>query len=240
MKIDQVAETPRADIIIFSSWSSSFPVNLWIIRLTLASLVESFRIREGVRLFAFVHCPSDSSGNMTMFWHYLKTYRSFNNVASLHLECMKSLPQGFCQALHRSTAEFFFFVEHDWYFIKRNIHHSLKDILNVMQRYESISIMRFTARRVLKYPEQTGSSFCLQSTESLDFIDASPSALYSNNPYLIKRELAHDLMGAFCSGPLDTVLPGKFESYSQHYCSGGFFKGSQKNETISECASIKS
>jgi hypothetical protein len=152
---------------------------------------------------------------------------------------MKSLPQGFCQALHRSTAEFFFFVEHDWYFIKRNIHHSLKDILNVMQRYESISIMRFTARRVLKYPEQTGSSFCLQSTESLDFIDASPSALYSNNPYLIKRELAHDLMGAFCSGPLDTVLPGKFESYSQHYCSGGFFKGSQKNETISECASIR-
>jgi hypothetical protein len=161
----------KIDLHIFTN-ATVYAPRIEVIKSTYQSFVSAF----GNIAQPIVWCdPKPNLIHADKYISNLKEY--FNDV-----RVTESLSDGYIQSINQSSADFMFMLEHDWEFIKSNIHHSLDEICNTMTADKLIHF-RFNKRQNIAKGWDT------KLTEVNSNVTYCLTPCVSNNPHIIKRDL---------------------------------------------------
>lgn len=166
----------RIELNIFTNSCKQF-TNTNIINKTYNSFMSVFNYDGDVNIWC------DPKPNIKFSKKYIKLLsKQFDNVY-----VTKSLSDGYVKAVKNSKSDFMFMLEHDWLFIKKNITHTLDEIIDEMI-YGDLIHFRFNKRsNIIQAWDKE-----LRQIQKYNKVPYCTTQAISNNPHIISTDKYKD------------------------------------------------
>jgi hypothetical protein len=237
LSVRQSGQT-KLKTLLFSSFVDAFPEDLWMIKLAIHSYVYSFKVDKWTTSLSIrIQCQelrTPFGNTQSAKWHkYIDgmeeiVYWSTKYFNHVDLECASTLAAAYCSALYDEDYPFYFFLEHDWFFVPQMMNHTMNEIMLYLDD-PTISYIRFSKarnhRRCMKNAEEDPLVVRLMEHLSVR-MEMATDYTFSQNPHIASAESIRLIADSTCrvNPPVSHSL---FEGILTENCQRPFI-GSQK------------
>lgn len=174
-----------------------FSSTFWFFRLSLGSFLRAFHLPDAAistEVFVYLQCSGKRAReatnlegvNVSSSWtEYVQgvvsnVYEITKGAFAVQYFCTSSLAQAQCHTARVGGAKYVFLLEHDWFFPRTRIRHSISNLITLM-KLSNISYIRFNKRRNVA---TSWDGPCLINHTFSGELYLSFSGTYNNNPHI--------------------------------------------------------
>lgn len=241
-----VSEEPRLNTIVFSSFVEAFPDATWMVKLAIESYIRSFHINRSTSILSFrIQCldlrTPFGKVEHSRWQQYIDNVESIAEwskqfFVNVSIQCAETLAAAYCSALYQDDYPFYFFLEHDWFFIPQMINHTMGEFLPLLKD-PAMSYIRFSKARNHRNCMENADTdpLALRAMESVDLrIPLASDYTFSQNPHVASASTVRLLADATCRihPPVSHL---EFERILTHNCQRSYIGAKDYDFKCSNC-----
>jgi hypothetical protein len=243
-----IQEEPRIKLntLLFSSIVDAFPDDIWFVKISLRSYIDSFEIDKDTTILSIrIQCSDLSSPVEGVDQERWDTYISaihdiagwarqyFNQV---DVQCASTLAAAYCSALFDSRTPFLFLLEHDWLFLPQRINHSMDQFLALMEN-SAVSYLRFSknmnnGKCMKRGTEDSLVERAMEGTKTT--MEIVSDHRFSQNPHIASVNAMKLIASSECAIQ-PPVTHTRFEASLTEFCQRAFLAGKQWDWACTNC-----